>query len=276
LETNTKHSKKINIDMSKSYSVFVENKYYYDFIALYNSWKYYENKIPLKVYVAGELDSDRRANIENGKMVVAREQVDVLHYSYVDKGEWDVEHNRIQSELRKYIGDLADLYTKDLITPTYNAGLIGFNKNKHMFLLEKSIEILTTDFDTKKNPISHLEQYITNLLIQLYSVDTHILPQFEWMNTWWFHKKPKKIIKIDDGKFALYNEDGKKVNFYHFTGGIGVEDIDGLLRTCRPHQLYESHQTESKFNRTHVEKLWYVTHENPVLLLYEYFANKGL
>jgi len=320
LETNTKHSKKINIDMSKSYSVFVENKYYYDFIALYNSWKYYENKIPLKVYVAGELDSDRRANIEkvvevidvsmdgytfqqfkgkylfkwiglmkymseyeilldadtiflsnmdflfdileSGKMVVAREQVDVLHYSYVDKGE--------------YIGDLADLYTKDLITPTYNAGLIGFNKNKHMFLLEKSIEILTTDFDTKKNPISHLEQYITNLLIQLYSVDTHILPQFEWMNTWWFHKKPKKIIKIDDGKFALYNEDGKKVNFYHFTGGIGVEDIDGLLRTCRPHQLYESHQTESKFNRTHVEKLWYVTHENPVLLLYEYFANKGL
>jgi hypothetical protein len=320
--------------MSKSYSVFVENKYYYDFIALYNSWKYYENKIPLKVYVAGELDSDRRANIEkvvevidvsmdgytfqqfkgkylfkwiglmkymseyeilldadtiflsnmdflfdileSGKMVVAREQVDVLHYSYVDKGEWDVEHNRIQSELRKYIGDLADLYTKDLITPTYNAGLIGFNKNKHMFLLEKSIEILTTDFDTKKNPISHLEQYITNLLIQLYSVDTHILPQFEWMNTWWFHKKPKKIIKIDDGKFALYNEDGKKVNFYHFTGGIGVEDIDGLLRTCRPHQLYESHQTESKFNRTHVEKLWYVTHENPVLLLYEYFANKGL
>lgn len=145
-----------------------------------------------------------------------------------------------------------------------------------MFLLEKSIEILTTDFDTKKNPTSHLEQYITNLLIQLYSVDKHILPQFEWMNTWWFHKNPKKIIKIHNGKFGLYNEDGSKVNFYHFTGGIGVEDIDGVLRTCRPHQLYESHHTEPKFNRTNVEKLWYVTHENPVLLLYEYFANKGL
>lgn len=320
--------------MSKSYSVFVENKYYYDFIALYNSWKYYESKIPIKVYVAGELDSDRRANIEKlvkvidvssdgytiqqfkgkylfkwiglmqhmdeyeilldadtifltnidflfdsleaGRMVVAREQVDILHYSYVNTDEWDDEHKRIQSELRKYIGDLSDEYTKDLITPTYNAGLIGFNKSKHMFLLEKSIEILTTDFDTKKNPISHLEQYITNLLIQLYSVDTHILPQFEWMNTWWFHKTPKKIIKIENGKFAVYNDIGTKVNFYHFTGGIGVEDTDGLLRTCRPHQLYESGIYESKFNRNHVEKLWYITHENPVLLLYEYFANKGL
>ena len=50
--------------MNKFYSVFVENKYYYDFMALYNSWKYYENKIPLKVYVAGELDSDKRTNIE--------------------------------------------------------------------------------------------------------------------------------------------------------------------------------------------------------------------
>lgn len=320
--------------MSKTYSVFVENKYYYDFIALYNSWKYYENKIPIKVYVAGELDHDKRSNIEkvvnvidvdienytlhhfkgkylfkwiglvnhmddyeilldadtiflsnmdylfdileSGKMVVAREDVDVLHHSYVNRDEWDAEHTRIQSELRKYIGDVSDGYTKDLLTPTYNAGLIGFNKNKHLFILEKSIEILISDFDAKKNPISHLEQFMMNLLIQLYSVDKHILPQLEWMNTWWFHKNPKKIIKIIDGKFAVYNEDGGKINFYHFTGGIGVEDAEGELKACRPHQLYTSHQTETKFNRTHVEKLWYEVHENPVLLLYEYFVNKNL
>jgi lipopolysaccharide biosynthesis glycosyltransferase len=320
--------------MSKFYSVFVEDKYYYDFIALYNSWKYYESKIPMKVYVAGELDSDKRANIEklvdvidvsmdgytiqhfkgkylfkwigllrymdeyeilldadtiflsnmdflfdileSGKLVVAREAVDVLHYLYVNRDEWDVEHTRIQSELRKYIGDISDEYTKDLLTPTYNAGLIGFSKTHHKFLLEKSIEILTSDFDTKKNPTSHLEQFMINLLIQLYSVDKHILPQLEWMNTWSFHKNPKKIIKIIDGKFALYNEDGNKVNFYHFTGGVGVKDTDGLLKTCKPHHIYESHKYEPKFNRTHIEKLWYETHENPALLLYEYFANKGL
>lgn len=320
--------------MSKTYSVFVENKYYYDFIALYNSWKYYENKIPIKVYVAGELDYDKRSNIEklvnvidvdienytlhhfkgkylfkwiglvnhmddyeilldvdtiflsnidylfdileNGKMIVAREDVDVLHHAYVDRDEWDVEHTRIQSELKKYIGDVSDNYTKDLLTPTYNAGLIGFSKTHHKFLLEKSIEILTSDFDTKKNPISHLEQFMMNLLIQLYSVDKHILPQLEWMNTWWFHKNPKKIIKIIDGKFGLYNEDGAKVNFYHFTGGVGVEDTDGLLHACKPHHIYESQIYEPQFNRTHVEKLWYEVHENPALLLYEYFANKNL
>lgn len=320
--------------MSKTYSVFVENKYYYDFIALYNSWKYYENKIPIKVYVAGELDDDKRSNIEtvvnvidvgienytlhhfkgkylfkwigllnhmddyeilldadtiflsnmdylfdileSGKMVVAREDVDVLHHSYVNKDEWDGEHKRIQSEFRKYIGNLADGYTKDLLTPTYNAGLIGFDKNKHKFILEKSIEILISDFDTKKNPISHLEQFMMNLLLQLYSVDKHILPQLEWMNTWWFHKNPKKIIKIIDGKFRLYNEDCNKINFYHFTGGVGVEDVDGMVKTCKPHHIYESEIYEPQFNRTHVEKLWYEVHENPVLLLYEYFTNKNL
>ena len=320
--------------MSKSYSVFVENKYYYDFIALYNSWKYYESKIPIKVYIAGELDTDKRTNIENvvevidisienytvhhfkgkylfkwigllnhmaeyeilldadtiflsnmdflfdilesGKMVVAREDVDVLHHVYVDKDEWDIEHNRIQSELRKYIGDISDRYTKDLLTPTYNAGLIGFSKTHHKFLLEKCIEILISDFDAKKNPISHLEQFMMNLLIQLYSIDKHILPQLEWMNTWWFHKNPKKVIKIIDGKLGLYNEDANRVNFYHFTGGIGVEYVDGLLKTCRPHQLYESQIYEPQFKRKDVEGLWYGTFENPVLLLYEYFTNKGL
>jgi lipopolysaccharide biosynthesis glycosyltransferase len=320
--------------MSKSYSVFVEDKYYYDFIALYNSWKYYENKIPMKVYVAGELDSDKRANIEKlvdvidvsmegytiqqfkgkylfkwigllqhmdeyeilldadtiflsnmdflfdiletGKMVVAREEVDVLHYSYVDRNEWDAEHKRIKSELKKYIGDLSDGYTKNLITPTYNAGLTGFSKVHHKFLLEKCIEILISDFDAKKNPISHLEQFMMSLLIQMYSVDTHILPQLEWMNTWNWHRNPKKILKIEDGKFRLYNDGGNKINFYHFTGGVGVEDTDGLLKTCKPHHMYEYHKYEAKFNRTHIEKLWYETHENPALLLYEYFANKGL
>jgi lipopolysaccharide biosynthesis glycosyltransferase len=320
--------------MSKFYSVFVEDKYYYDFIALYNSWKYYENKIPMKVYVAGELDSDKRANIEklvdvidvsmegytiqqfkgkylfkwigllqhmdeyeilldadtiflsnmdflfdileSGKMVVAREEVDVLHYSYVDRNEWDAEHKRIQSELKKYIGDLSDGYTKNLITPTYNAGLTGFSKVHHKFLLEKCIEILISDFDAKKNPISHLEQFMMSLLIQMYSVDTHILPQLEWMNTWNWHRNPKKILKIEDGKFRLYNDGGNKINFYHFTGGVGVEDTDGLLKTCKPHHMYEYHKYEAKFNRTHIEKLWYETHENPALLLYEYFANKGL
>jgi hypothetical protein len=116
-----------------------------------------------------------------------------------------------------------------------------------------------------------------SLLLQLYSVDMHILPQLEWMNTWNWHLNPKKILKIEDSKFALYNEGGNKINFYHFTGGIGVVDpIDNLEKTCRMHQIYESQVYESQFKRDDVEKLWYGRYQNPVILLYEYFANKGL
>lgn len=320
--------------MSKSYSVFVENKYYYDFVALYNSWKYYESKIPIKVYIAGDLTNDRRIalekivkvidvtsdgygyphfkgkylfkwiglskymedyeilldadtiflsnidflfdELEKGKLIGAREHVDVIHSSYVTEG-WPDECMRIRNELRKYVGDVADNYVENLITPTYNAGLIGFSKLHHKFLLDKCIEILISDFDAKKNPISHLEQFMMSLLLQLYSIDMHILPQLEWMNTWDWHRNPKKILKIEDGKFVLYNEGGNKINFYHFTGGIGMIDpIDNLEKTCRMHQIYESQVYESQFKREDVEKLWYDRYQNPVILLYEHFANKGL
>ena len=319
--------------MSRSYSVFVDDKYYHDFLVLYNSWNYYENKVPLKVYVANNaLSLENRYNlekkvkvvdvsignythhhfngkylfkwigllnhmadseilldadtmflsnidylfdyIENGKLIGARENQDVYHKVYTD--DWDNEHLRIQSELRKYIGNNADNYTYELSTPTFNAGLIGFNKKYHKFLLEKCIEILISDFDSKTNPISHLEQYMMNLLLQLYSINIHILPQDEWMNTWNYHKNPKKIIKINEGKLSLHNEGGNKINFYHFTGGIGMPSGEnGLPYPCRPHQLYSSQPYEPQFKREDVEKLWYEVHESPTLLLYEFFHNKG-
>lgn len=322
--------------MKKSYCVFLEDKYYHDFVVLLNSWKYYENNVPIKVYVVGKLKEDRLRliekhcevihvdkgnfldtqfkgkylfkwigllnhmcdveilldadtmflsntdhlfnHLEQGKLLVAREHVDIYHRAYVDNAkDWEVEHARIQFELRKFIGDLANDYTIGLVTPTYNAGLFGLNREKHSFLLEKSLEILCSDFDAKKNPISHLEQFNINLLIQLYNIDKHILEQGEWMNTWGRHKSPKKIIKIENGKFAVYNEADSKVNFYHFTGGIGMPNkFDGREWPCRPHQMYETEESMTFFTREDVEKLWYQKYENPILLLYEYFHNKGL
>jgi hypothetical protein len=64
------------------------------------------------------------------------------------------------------------------------------------------------------------------------------------------------------------------INFYHFTGDIGMENDDNELHVCRLHHLHESFST--KLNRKHVEKLWYEKHENPALLLHEYFSNKGI
>jgi hypothetical protein len=89
--------------MSKSYSVFVENKYYYDFIALYNSWKYYESKIPIKVYVAGELDADKRAHIEKVVDVI---DVSMEGYTFQQfKGKY----------LFKWIGLMNHMHDYDLI-----------------------------------------------------------------------------------------------------------------------------------------------------------------
>jgi hypothetical protein len=88
--------------MSKSYSVFVDDKYYYDFVALYNSWKYYENKIPLKVYVHnGMHTADRLNQIEKVCKVV-----------YVDRGDMDTT-NYLEKFLFKYVGFIA-LDAKDL------------------------------------------------------------------------------------------------------------------------------------------------------------------
>lgn len=324
--------------MSRNYSVFVDDKYYYDFIVLYNSWKYYNNKIPIKVYIPNNtlskenryslekivevinvpigdyttfqfhgkllfkwialsnymadneilLDADTMflSNIdylfdyiENGKLIGAREAGNTYHRLYSDN--WDEEYFILQDELKKYIGSAADNFTYDLFTPIYNTGMIGFNKNKHLFLLKKCVELLSSNLDSKINPrwyIINSDQFTMNLLLQLYSVDIHELSQTEWMNTWFFHKDPKKIIKINNGKFELHNENGKKINFYHFTGGIGMpyEKENNILYACRMHQLYKSDPVEPQFERKDVEKLWYEIHENPVLLLYEFFYNKGI
>ena len=48
------------LKMNKNYSVFVDQMYYYDFVALNNSWKYYECKVPIKVYSHANLSLERK------------------------------------------------------------------------------------------------------------------------------------------------------------------------------------------------------------------------
>lgn len=322
----------------RSYSVCVNNKYYYDFVALLNSYKYYNSKYPLKVYVVGELDKDRLNSIkkhcqvyiiekgnmddgnfigkalfkyiallsymseyeivldsdmlflsnidylfnfiEQGYLIGANEGVGrFAHRAYYATQEEHITKNAmIKEALSNHIGDVSERYSLDLTHTTLNGGLLGLNKTLHSFLLQKTIDILSQNYRFYENPTFHNEQYMINLLIKLYDIRIHELNNLEWMNTWTFHKNPKKIIKIEDGKFAVYNENGPKINMYHFTGGIGmtINENDSTEYTCRPHQLYESVVGEIPFTRKHVEELWYQKHENPLLLLYEYFTAKGI
>lgn len=318
--------------MNKNYSVFVDDRYYHDFVALYNSWKYYENKIPIKVYVVGDLSSDKRAKIENiceiidipknglshndftrkqlfkyvalqnfmneyeiildadilflsnidflfdyieaGKIIGATESLNnYIHRVYLETEE---KFNIVKNELSNYLEkDIIDKYNFEFTNEVINGGFLGYNKNIHLPLFENIIKLLTVPFSNTENLIFHNEQYMASFLIELFNYDTHILHNLEWMNTWDFHKSPKKILKIENGKFELHNENGNRINLYHFTGGIGMPIPTGEFWPCRPHRMYGDVNIDP-FTKKDVEELWYEKLENPALLLYEFFHNKGI
>jgi len=318
---------------TRSFSTFVDDRFYYDFIGLYNSWLYYEHKVPLKVYISGNLLPERKQAIakhceiiedpeilkpenkkkyefkfialinnmsdqeifvdtdtiflsnvdhlfdylDQGKMVVADEpNGNITHSNHAYKEPWAIEHKRIKSELEKYIGNSAENYTSDFVTSNYNVGLLGLRKDIHRFYLEKTVEILNSDFDTFPNPTSKFEQYVFSLLIQLYNVDKEVLAQNAWMNTWNLHQEPKKLITVDHGKFAVYDSMGVKLNFYHFTAGFYIKDQDDKnLEVAKPHMLFDQLHQIRKFTRDEIESAYYKL-DNPLLLLFEYFCNKGL
>ena len=318
-----------------SFCVFVDDAYYYDFVALYNSWKYYEHKVPLKVYfhknisekkakkiskVCETIKIDKPDNIEGsiyyGKQtfkyyallkhmdeyqilldadtiflsntdwlfnlikagaLTGATEVDALYdYKYYHKTveEFQLEKDKIEKHLGS---DLVKDFNIDITFKVFNGGFLGFSKEKHSFLLDKTIRILWDHPKPYVNPIFDNEQFMVSFLIKLLKLPTHSLPRQNWMNTWTYHKDPKKIIKIENGKFVVYDEEGNHIKFYHFTGDIGLSyNSKDRSFPCRTHQLYESQPWEVKFTRKDIEYLWYEKHQSPVLLLYEYFANKGL
>lgn len=320
--------------MSKSFCVFVDEMYYVDFVALYNSWKYYEHKTPLKVYSHNNLSKEKIENIKKvcevievsnpnispevyfGKQVfkymamldnMDEYQIlldaDTLFLSNTDflfdiieegkiigSTEFDNEYSTEayykntddffydKHLLQTHLGeDIIKEFNLKFTNKVFNGGLLGFNKSKHKFLLQKTVDILCDKSISHKNPIFQNEQFMVNFLIKLFDLPTYELPRNSWMNTWWNHKTPKKIIKIENGKFCVYDDEGTKLNFYHFTGDIGMQYAgDGNIYTCRPHQLFGNVYYEPQFTKNDVEQLWYGRHENPVLLLFEHFYNKGI
>lgn len=320
--------------MSKSFCVFIDEMYYEDFVALYNSWKYYEHKTPLKVYSHNNLSKEKIKKIKEvcevieiprpdispsvyfGKQVfkymallnnmdehqilldadtIFLANVDFL-FDIVAEGkilgscEFDNQYNTQtyykniddffydRNLLQTHLGEeIANNFNLKFSNKVFNGGLLGFKKSIHTVLLQKTVDILCDKNISHKNPIFHNEQFMVNFLIKLFDLPTYELPRQSWMNTWWNHKTPKKIIKVEDGKFSVYDDTGIKLNFYHFTGDIGMPyGDDGKSYTCRPHQLFGNVHYEPQFTRNDVEKLWYERHENPLLLLFEHFHNKGI
>lgn len=330
------------------YSVFLNKQYYHNFIALFNSYRYYENKVPLRVYAIEEKDKSFFKEIEkhceiidvtkykhlvgdnffnkylfklvalqnemkdneiildadtlflsnldylfedvsNGIIIGAKEAgSDLLLHAHYDTNsqEWKDVEDLIRRKLEFHLGEeiTRKSYHEDFFFPVLNAGLLGFNKEKHMFLIEKSIDLLMDeDFQNPafftKNPVFALEQYMLSFLMEILKLPKNVLPYDTWMNTWHAHRNPKKFIAAENGKLILVDENKSRVNFYHFTGGLALED-EKLAQTIpgiRTFYIYENTYSFSEvIGRREVELLWYKKHENPALLLYEYFHDKGL
>lgn len=301
--------------MTKHFSTFIEDNFYQEFIAFYNSYRYYQHQTPLKVYLAGPLRSDRLAYLRkictviedpalqtpeirrkfimkyrgladymsdyeicldvdtiflsnldhlfeymhDGKMLVAEELYANLYPElYVSSGFTELQ---ARESLRPYLGSAVD--TWDVKTPVrgFNGGFIGLGRAMHRPLLIKVIEILQSSWEM--GILNHNEQYCMNLVTSIWHINRHYLPYRQYMNTWEYHDVGK-IIKMYNGKLALYAESGEQIYFYHFTGGLGCE-YEGQGYKCNPgSRLVPQHIIDSIF----LEKF-----QNPVILIWNYFYN---
>lgn len=325
----------------KRYSTFVCNYYLPLFVSFYNSYKYYNNEIPMHVYnykrlntfniqylkkyvdvshidvqqygshdiyfggyafkylalinhmVDHEIILDVDANflnkldflfedLEANKIILSREGEqwhDVSFEPYYESSNKEEEALKIRTYLSKHIGSSADVIHTNYNFPNYNAGLLGFSKSVHTDLLLKSLSILFDREYPNMFPLT-MEQPILSLLVNIFhEIDRTVLPQKYWMNTWEYHKEPKKSICVKDKKLRLEHENGNQINFYHYTGDIGAIDVRGNMMSGRLYYLTEEYfnlfTKNQEVKSDNVKDIWFNRHENPVLFLYEYFRSNG-
>lgn len=222
------------------------------------------------------------SHLEQGKLLQAREGEGMfnmyLEAYYKDK---EVEHQQLKDYLKKHIGDVADTIPLNFNFQNNNAGFMGFNREKHMELLKLCIRIIYDKSDLQDYYILNMEQTCMCFLSAVLDIEREILPQKNWMNTWNHHSTPQKEIFVDNGKLALKNaDDNSRVNMYHYTGSIGVKNkLDTWLSTGRMYFLtndyIESIVNNNEVHQEDIFNMWVKTHNNPIVLLYQYFYNNG-
>ncbi|MEI6297346.1 MAG: hypothetical protein WCO84_06960 [bacterium] len=269
-----------HVDGSKYPQHLYLGKYAFKYISLLENMS--ENEIILDTDTNFLNNLDFVFNdINNGCAVFAPEDGNVYPKYYYNGNNWDSEILRIKNLLEKHKIKNLDLFHAEYTFSNYNAGFMGFNKSKHTEILKTAVDILFDENLPKEYVFFVLEQFALSFLIGLTpKMNKTILPQKQWMNTWLMHKNPKKRIKILDGKFVLENEDGTQINYYHYTGDIGVPNIaSGLIIAGRLYFLTNDYfKTRSGIfctDKEEIKKLWFNHHETPVLFLYEYFYNNG-
>ena len=118
----------------------------------------------------------------------------------------------------------------------YNAGLVGWNRDRHGIVIEQWAET-TRDHDNTEGTFFAVDQNKLALVIASLHREGRIrlfeLPKQKWMQTWDEHREPRKFTGFENGRIALYNGSvDERMHFYHFTGDItapaGIVGRDGV------------------------------------------------
>jgi hypothetical protein len=156
--------------------------------------------------------------IEAGKVVAVRE----WDYIYPDSNrEWDYRDLPPDSIYHRRLA-YPEIYKESL--PIYNGGLLGFNRERHGFVIDLWREP-TLHHHQLDGTFFALDQHSLSLILASLQregkVAVHELPPDLWMQTWARHREPRKLLAFEAGSVALYNGDRtRRMRYYHYTGDI--------------------------------------------------------
>jgi hypothetical protein len=218
--------------------------------------------------------------IEAGKVVAVREW-DYVHpdsqreYDYRELPADSIYHRRLAHP---------EIYKESL--PIFNGGLLGFNRERHRFLIDLWREP-TAHHDELGGTFFALDQHSLSLILASLrregKIAVHELPPELWMQTWAGHREPRKLLAFEGGSPALYNGDAaRRMRFYHYTGDI-LAPCELIGRDARipvrfgylvsdlglPHGVTQR-QMEASWHH-----VWRSRHQTPAGELPMYFYNLG-
>jgi hypothetical protein len=177
----------------------------------------YELLLDVDTVVLSDLE-EAFLEIEAGRAVVVREW-DYVHPD--SQREFDYRDLPPDSVYHRLLAH-PEIYKESL--PIYNGGLLGFNREKHRFLLDLW-RAPTAHHDQLHGTFFALDQHSLSLILASLrregTISVAELPPDLWMQTWARHREPKKLLSFEAGSVALYNGDRtRRMRFYHHTGDI--------------------------------------------------------
>lgn len=218
--------------------------------------------------------------LKDGYLVGCEElKIKPLYYcpNHVD----NIEREKFLNLFNNYTNLDLSKYNPNEDIPIYNGGFMGYSKTNHLDLLKNCKNIIYSDFAYKYFMIDSDQNLLSFLLNSTKKYKIHNLPNYEWMNTWNLHLSPSKYIIVDNnGKYKLYDTEGRLIKLYHFTGLVGYNILSEQDTAVRGFQITGDYLSmQSSFNEDEItrrgQEMWRERNKTPINFLFEYFHNNG-